>query len=291
MKGKTRLGKGLHALIPAAVEENNVPGESTQELDVALIDPNPFQPRLVFSEESFEELKNSIKEKGIIQPILVRPNNNGRYQVVAGERRLRATIELGIKVIPAYIKEITSDEEMLEIAIIENVQREQLNPIDLAKGYQQLIDECGLTQEEVAKKIGKDRTTVTNIIRCLKLPEKIQESLRRGEIREGHARALLRITDAQLQEKIWRRAVKEALSVRSVEGLARKFEEKSKSQPTKAVKSRKSAYINKIETKLREKFGTQVKLRTKKEGGSIEVVFYSAEDLERLLDIFDQIKF
>jgi ParB family chromosome partitioning protein len=291
MKGKTRLGKGLHALIPTVVEENNVPGESTQELDVALVDPNPFQPRLVFSEESFEELKNSIKEKGIIQPILVRPSNDGRYQVVAGERRLRATVELGIKVIPAYVKEITSDEEMLEIAIIENVQREQLNPIDLAKGYQQLIDECGLTQEEVAKKIGKDRTTVTNIIRCLKLPEKIQESLRRGEIREGHARALLRISDAQLQEKIWRRSVKESLSVRSVEGLARKFEEKSKSQPVKAVKHRKSAYINKIETKLREKLGTQVKLRTKKEGGSIEVVFYSAEDLERLLDIFDQIKF
>ena len=291
MKGKTRLGKGLHALIPDVMEENNVPGESTQELDVALIDPNPFQPRLVFSEESFEELKNSIKEKGIIQPILVRPTNNGRYQVVAGERRLRATIDLGIKVIPAFIKEITTDEEMLEIAIIENVQREQLNPIDLAKGYQQLIDECGLTQEEVAKKIGKNRTTVTNIIRCLKLPEKIQESLRNGEIREGHARTLLRITDPQLQEKIWRRTVKESLSVRSVEALARKFEEKSKAQPSKAVKHRKSAYINKIETKLREKLGTQVKLRTKKEGGSIEVVFYSAEDLERLLDIFDQIKF
>lgn len=292
MKEKKRLGKGLHALItPMPAEENNALAESTQELDVALIDPNPFQPRLVFSEESFEELKNSIKEKGIIQPILVRSSEDGRFQVVAGERRLRASIELGIKTIPAFIKEVATDEEMLEIAIIENVQREQLNPIDLAKGYQQLIDECGLTQEEVAKKIGKDRTTVANIIRCLKLPEKIQESLRRGEIREGHARALLRITEPSLQDKIWRRSVSESLSVRSVEELARKFEEKPNTQQIRAVKPRKSSYINKVETKLREKFGTQVKLRTRKEGGSIEIVFYSAEDLERLLDIIDQIKF
>lgn len=294
MKGKARLGKGLHALIPAATvgENHTLPAESIQELDVALIDPNPFQPRISFSEESFEELKNSIREKGIIQPILVRPSEDGRYQVVAGERRLRASIEVGIQFIPAYIKEITTDEEMLEIAIIENVQREQLNPIDLAKGYQQLIDECGLTQEDVAKKIGKNRTTVANIIRCLKLPEKIQESLRQGEIREGHARALLRITDSQVQEKVWRRAIKESLSVRIVELLAQKFEEGAALPPPKAPATpRKSAYINKVESKLREKLGTQVKLRTRKEGGSIEISFYSGEDLERLLDIFEQIKF
>lgn len=292
MKGKTRLGKGLHALIPSAIEENHgAVSESTQELDVAIIDPNPFQPRIFFSEESFDELKKSIQEKGVIQPILVRPTDNGRYEVVAGERRLRATIELGIKMIPAYVKEITTDEEMLEIAIIENVQREQLNPIDLARGYQQLIDECGLTQEEVAKKIGKDRTTVANIIRCLKLPENIQESLQEGEIKEGHARALLRISDTKVQEKVWRRAVKEGLSVRNVEQLARKFEEKTKVQSIKPARRRKSAYVNKVETKLREKLGTQVKLRTRKEGGSIEIAFYSGEDLERLLDIFDQIKF
>jgi ParB family chromosome partitioning protein len=291
MRGKTRLGKGLHALIPSEVEENHTVTESTLEVDVDLIDPNPFQPRIFFSEESFDELKKSIEEKGVIQPILVRPTNNGRYEVVAGERRLRATIELGIKLIPAYVKEITTDEEMLEIAIIENVQREQLNPIDLAKGYQQLIDECGLTQEEVAKKIGKDRTTVANIIRCLKLPGKIQESLQQGDIKEGHARALLRITDPKVQEKVWHRTVKEGLSVRSVEQLARKFEEKTKAQSIRPVRRRKSAYVNKVETKLREKLGTQVKLHTRKEGGSIEITFYSGEDLERLLDIFDQIKF
>jgi len=294
MRRKERLGKGLQALIPAAtVEENHtLPAESIQELDVAQIDPNPFQPRISFSEESFEELKNSIREKGIIQPILVRPAEDGRYQVVAGERRLRASIEVGIRSIPAYIKEITTDEEMLEIAIIENVQREQLNPIDLAKGYQLLIDECGLTQEDVAKKIGKNRTTVANIIRCLKLPEKIQESLRQGDIKEGHARALLRITDPQVQEKVWRRAIKESLSVRVVELLAQKFENGAAPPPPKTPTTpRKSAYINKVESKLREKLGTQVKLRTRKEGGSIEISFYSGEDLERLLDIFEQIKF
>ena len=291
-KGKNRLGNGLHASIPSVTEEASpvVPQENMSEIDVALIEPNPFQPRILFDEDSFEDLKRSIQEKGVIQPVLVRTLEDGRYQLVAGERRLRATISLGIKSIPAYIKEVDSDEEMLEIALIENVQREHLNPIDLGKGYQRLIDECGLTQEEVAKKIGKDRTTVSNIIRLLKLPGKIQESLRHGEIKEGHARALLRVEDSEVQTRIWKKAVKESLSVRIVEQLARKSLEKPKSGAM-PVSHRKSAFINKIETRLREKLGTQVKIRTRKEGGSIEVAFYSGEDLERLVDIFEQIKF
>lgn len=292
MRQKSHLGKGLHALIPSAVE-NNVPTTDTiQELEVALIEPNPFQPRINFDDDAFEDLKKSIKEKGVIQPVLVRPMpTNNTYQLVAGERRLRATIDLGIKMIPAFIREITSDEEMLEIALIENVQREQLNPIELAKGYQQLVDECGLTQEEVAKKISKDRTTVSNVIRLLKLPPKIQESLQQGEIREGHARALLRITNPAEQAKVWRKAVKGSLSVRIVEQLARKTEEKVKTKTTKSAKQRKSGYISKVEAKLREKLGTQVKVRMRKEGGSLEVYFYSGEDLERLMDIFEQIKY
>ena len=206
MKGRAHLGKGLDALIPSHDPvDGGVVSDTVTELDVALIEPNPFQPRIVFGEESFEDLKRSIEEKGIIQPILVRPIDGNRYQVVAGERRLRAAIALGIKQIPTYLKEINTDEEMLEIALIENVQREDFNPIDLGKGYQRLIDECGLTQEEVAKKIGKDRTTVSNLIRLLKLPEKIQESLRHGEIKEGHARALLGTSNAQVQETIWRK--------------------------------------------------------------------------------------
>ncbi len=292
MRQKLHLGKGLHALIPSAVE-NNVPAtDAIQELEVALIEPNPFQPRINFDDDAFEDLKKSIKEKGVIQPVLVRPMaTNNRYQLVAGERRLRATIDLGIKMIPAFIREITSDEEMLEIALIENVQREQLNPIELAKGYQQLVDECGLTQEEVAKKISKDRTTVSNVIRLLKLPPKIQASLQQGEIREGHARALLRISNPAEQAKVWRKAVKGSLSVRIVEQLARKTEEKVKTKTTKSTRQRKSGYISKVEAKLREKLGTQVKVRMRKEGGSLEVYFYSGEDLERLMDIFEQIKY
>ncbi len=290
MKSRAHLGKGLQALIQTG-NDDKVPTDSIHELDVRLIEPNPFQPRNMFDEDSFEDLKNSIKEKGIIQPILVRSIEDGRYQVVAGERRLRAAIDLNIAMIPAYIRDITTDEEMLEIALIENVQREHLNPIDLGKGYQRLIDECGLTQEGVAKKIGKDRTTVSNVIRLLKLPEKIQESLRHGEIREGHARALLSITQAGVQEKIWRKAVKEALSVRSVEQLVRKsVQQENEPKTSKPVTKRKSAFISKTESQLREKFGTQVRIRARKDGGEIEIYFYSNEDLQRLLDILDQIK-
>ncbi len=288
MKGRSHLGKGLDALIPSV--DDTVVSDTVTELDVALIEPNPFQPRIVFGEESFEDLKRSIEEKGIIQPILVRPIDGNRYQVVAGERRLRAAIALGIKQIPTYLKDIRTDEEMLEIALIENVQREDFNPIDLGKGYQRLIDECGLTQEEVAKKIGKDRTTVSNLIRLLKLPEKIQESLRYGEIKEGHARALLGTSNAQAQETIWRKAVKESLSVRNVEQLVRKSQNKDKAAGARKLASRKSALLTKKESKLREKLGTQVKIRTRKGGGTIEVAFYSAEDLERLMDIFEGIK-
>jgi len=291
MKSKARLGKGLEALIPASsTDDLSKPQSAISELDVALIEANPFQPRIIFEEESFQDLKKSIKEKGVIQPILVRAIDGGRYQVVAGERRLRASLDLGIKQIPAYVKQIDTDEEMLEIALIENVQREHLNPIDLGLGYQRLIDECGLTQEEVAKKIGKDRTTVANAIRLMKLPPKIQESLRHGEIREGHARALLGVSDKKNQERIWLKTIKEALSVRSVEQLVRKSSDKHRAKADKAVNSRKSSYLAKSEDKLREKLGTMVKIRPKKEGGTIEIVFYSSEDMERLMDIFEGIK-
>ena len=187
MKTKTRLGKGLEALISTPVDQV-APGlkKTLHEVDVGLIDPNPFQPRMDMDSEAFEELKKSVREKGIIQPIAIRTTANGRYQLIAGERRLKAAIAVGLKWIPAYILNVTSDEDMLEMALIENVQREHLNPIDLANGYQRLIDELKLTQEEVAEKISKDRATVANMIRLLKLPEKIQNSLKRGEIREGN---------------------------------------------------------------------------------------------------------
>ncbi len=291
MKTKSRLGKGLEALISAPVDHVSPQlKKAVQEIDVAIIDPNPFQPRMEMDEVALEELKQSVREKGIIQPVAIRPSKNGRFELIAGERRLRAAIAVGLKQIPAYVLNITKDEDMLEIALIENVQREHLNPIDLAAGYQRLIDELKLTQEEVADKIGKDRATVSNMIRLLKLPARIQESLKKGEIREGHARALLGLVDESLQIELWKKTVKQGLSVRKVEEGVKKLRTSSQKLVLEKPGRKKPAFVGRIEGKLREKFGTQVKVRTKKEGGSIEIVYYSREDLDRLLELFEEIK-
>jgi len=291
MKTKLRLGKGLEALISTPVDQITPRmKKALHEVDVALVDPNPFQPRMDMDSEAFEELKKSVQEKGIIQPIAIRPSEDGRYQLIAGERRLKAAIAVGLKWIPSYIINVTSDEDMLEMALIENVQREHLNPIDLAKGYQRLIDEIQLTQEEVAEKIGKDRATVANVIRLLKLPDPIQDSIRRGEIREGHARALLGLTDLSRQLEVWRKCVKQGYSVRRVEDEVKKLRTASPQVALQKHTRKKSPFISRTESVLREKFGTQVKVRTKKDGGAIEIFFYSREDLDRLLELFDEIK-
>ncbi|OGB68959.1 MAG: DNA-binding protein [Caldithrix sp. RBG_13_44_9] len=291
MKTKIRLGKGLEALISTPVDQITPRmKKALHEVDVALIDPNPFQPRMEMDSEAFEELKKSVQEKGIIQPIAIRPSQDGRYQLIAGERRLKAAIAVGLKWIPSYVINVTTDEEMLEMALIENVQREHLNPIDLAKGYQRLIDEIPLTQEEVAEKIGKDRTTVANVIRLLKLPEPIQDSIRKGEIREGHARALLGLTDISRQLEVWRKCIKQGYSVRRVEDEVKKLRNTSPQAALQKHTRKKSPFVSRTESVLREKFGTQVKVRTKKDGGAIEIFFYSREDLDRLLELFDEIK-
>lgn len=292
MKSK-RLGKGLHALIPTESSNDGAAlASDVQKIDMASIEPNPDQPRILYDEVAFQELKDSIKQRGIIQPISVRRLDNGRFQIVAGERRFRAATELKLKKIPVYIMDVVSDEDTLEISLIENVQRENLNPIELAKGYQRLMVEWNLTQEDVARKIGKDRATIANMIRLLKLPQEIQDSLQKGEIKEGHARSILAIADPKIQKDVWRKTIKSALSVRRVEQLVKKYQEKAqeKDQQTE-TKSRKSPFINRVESKLREKFGTQVKIRKRKETGSIEILFYSKEDFERLMDIFEQIKY
>lgn len=292
MKSK-RLGRGLNALIPTDdSSEGNGQVVDSQQLNVALIEVSPRQPRVVFNQVSFQELKDSIEQNGVLQPILVRPLNNGKFQIVAGERRFKASCELGLKTIPARIKEIESDEEVLRLQIIENVQREDLNPIDLANGYQRLIEEFNLTQEETAKQVGKDRTTISNTLRLLKLPKDIQESLQHGKIKEGHARAILGIGEPRIQKEIWKKTIKNSLSVRKVEQLVKKYQQKQNSESNvETTKSRRSAFISRMESKLREKFGTQVKIRKRKETGSIEISFYSMEDFQRLMDIFDQIKF
>jgi ParB family chromosome partitioning protein len=279
-----RLGKGLSALIPH--EDENFEDQKLIEIEVAKVKPNPYQPRLKFDMEALEELKNSIREKGLIQPVTVR-RINSHYELIAGERRLRAVIEVGLAKIPAYIIQVNSKEEMLELALVENVQRERLNPIEQANAFQRLIGECDLTQDEIAQKIGKDRTTVANILRLLKLPVYIQESLEDGEITIGHARALVSIESVEIQKTLWRRVVKDGLSVRKLEKLIKDLAHIKQAKTVK--KSKKSPYIQKIEEQLRDIFGTKVAIRPKKEGGSIEIEFYSPEDLNRLLEIFDQL--
>lgn len=277
-----RLGRGLRALIPdIPPEETEERKSSVQDIAVSSIKPNPFQPRENFNEAALEDLKNSIAEKGIIQPITVRRVADG-YELIAGERRLRAVMALNIETIPAYVLQVDSDEEMLELSLIENIQREDLNPIDIARAYNKLMVDCNLTQELVAKRVGKERSTVANFLRLLKLPAPIQESLKAGELNMGHARALITIEDEELQTNIWKKIVKDNISVRDVERLVKQ----SKKQPQQTQPAAdKPYYLLEAEERLRNLYGTQVRIKTGHRGGVIEIEFYSDEELERLLEL------
>ena len=290
MKKTKRLGRGLDALIPdKSIAENNTNNDDSNlfEIEVASVKANPYQPRQEFDPLALEELKSSIKENGIIQPITVRKVDK-HYELIAGERRLRAVVELGFKKVPAYIIKVDTKEEMLELAIIENVQRERLNPIEQAQAFQRLVDECNLTQDEVAQKIGKDRTTITNFLRLLKLPNDIQDSVRKHELTMGHARTLLAIDDVEAQRQVWKKVIKNNLSVRRLEKIIKELAEEAKQK--KSAKPRRSVFLQKAEEDLRELFGTKVNIRSRKEGGTIEVEFYSPEDLNRLLEIFQEMQ-
>lgn len=277
-----RLGRGLRALIPdIPPEETEERKSSVQDIAVSSIKPNPFQPRENFNEAALEDLQNSIAEKGIIQPITVRKVDDG-YELIAGERRLRAVMALNIETIPAYVLQVDSDEEMLELSLIENIQREDLNPIDIARAYNKLMVDCNLTQELVAKRVGKERSTVANFLRLLKLPAPIQESLKAGELNMGHARALITIEDQELQTNIWKKIVKDNISVRDVERLV-KQSKKQPHQPQPAAD--KPYYLLEAEERLRNLYGTQVRIKTGHRGGVIEIEFYSNEELERLLEL------
>jgi ParB family chromosome partitioning protein len=284
-----RLGKGLDALIPQiSSDEEKKRGESLNQIEIKNINTNPFQPRLEFDPERLEQLKNSISENGVIQPITVREVDGG-YELIAGERRLRAVQELGFSEIPAYIMTITSENQLLELALVENIQRDDLNPIELAKAYHKLQIEHGLTQEAVAQKVGKDRATIANFIRLLKLPDQIQESLRHEDISMGHARAIIGLSSKSEQIQIWKNIVKNGWSVRKVEEEIRKQLNGDRKEKTKDI-SPKSSNIATIEDRLRTLFGTQVKVRTSKAGGKIEISYYSNDDLVRILEIFDELK-
>lgn len=253
-------------------------------VDIDRVHPNPFQPRTDFDRDSLEELSRSILEKGVIQPITVR-RIDGEYQMISGERRLRASQKAGLGKIPAYIIEVASDEELLELALIENIQREELNPIEIAYAYQRLVDECHLTQEDIAQRVGKDRSTVTNFLRLLKLPDKIKEGLRKGHITMGHARPIINLPSAREQLKLYDRIMQSGFSVRKVEQIARS-RKKPVSERTKTAKGGNQSSVQSVEEKLRRTLGTKVMVKTKAGGrGEIVVEFYSLDDLDRLLDI------
>lgn len=306
---KSSLGRGLDALIkPNLIEDksgekvtdlSNIKLDDGKQVDILakiavdLISPNPFQPRTNFDPAALEELKKSILINGLIQPITVRRIQGNRYQLISGERRLRAFKDIGYKEIPAYIIKVDSDEVLLALALIENIQREHLNPIEVAKAYKRLIDECHLTQEEIADKVGKDRTTIANTIRLLKLPDRIQEALIREEISMGHARALISLPDEQLQLFALEKILKDGLSVRKVEQLAKVISKKSSDSKKSGVVSINSnsfanIHTNDLEDRLRRIFGTKVVCTQRKDGsGEIKIEFYSNDELERLLELFE----
>jgi ParB family chromosome partitioning protein len=258
------------------------------EIEIALISPNPYQPRLDFDQRSLEELKQSIKQNGIIQPITVRRMISGTYELISGERRVRASQELGKKSIPAYIITVDSDAEMLELGLIENLQRENLNPIEVSLSFKRLIDECNLTQDQVAEKVGKERSTVTNFLRLLKLPEKIRQGVRENKISMGHARALLGVADEKKQLKLFTKIVVDGWSVRRIEDEVKGKDEKRSKSSSKPSGMRGDTAFQQIETRLRHKFGTKVSVRKNTSGGGeIGIEYYSADDLERLIDLLD----
>lgn len=295
---KSVLGRGLSALIPnsprveVSVKEGAVERDSGEigiiaSVEISKVQPNPFQPRTDFDQSALEELTKSIREKGIIQPITVRRISDG-YQLISGERRLRAAQGAQLRNIPAYIIAVATDEEMLELALIENIQREYLNPMEVAIAYQRLIDECRLAPEEIAQRVGKDRSTVTNFIRLLKLPAKIQEGLRKEKISMGHARALITLPSERTQLRMYEKIVDGGLSVRKVEDMVRSQQQpKKKAALSQHEDTHSSASIQSLEERLRQALGTKVKVHTKGSGrGEIVVEFYSLDDFDRLLDLF-----
>jgi ParB family transcriptional regulator, chromosome partitioning protein len=279
---KRGLGKGLNALIPKKAIFAG--GRTIVNIDITKIYPNPRQPRTEFNKDALKELSDSIKEQGVIEPILTRMRA-GKYELVAGERRLRAAKLAGLTLIPSIIKDFT-DEQSLEIALVENLQREDLNPMDEAEGYALLIKEFKLTQEQVAKKVGKSRSTVTNMLRVLTLPEKIRISLRKGEITSGHARALLALPGSEKQLTAWKQIVTSKLNVRDVEILVTGKSDKPKIK--KGGRKRaftKNAELNAIVEKLTTLLGTKVKILGTTQRGRIELNYYSKDDLEMILGV------
>jgi len=268
------LGKGLAALIPEKVRRKSDIG--IQYLKIDSIKPNKYQPRENFNKQKLDELISSIKEKGVIQPVLVRAREGG-YELIAGERRLRAVKQLGIKEIPAMVRNV-DDADMIGLALVENIQRDELGPIEEAHAYQRLMDEFEYTQDKIGQVVGKDNTTISNTVRLLTLPKKIQDYLANGALSVGHAKVLLSVDGLEARLDFSRRVVKNELSVRSLENLIRK-------KKTPKRKSTPDYNLRALEETLQQVFGTKVRITKQKKRGKIEIEFYSDLDLNRILDI------
>jgi ParB family chromosome partitioning protein len=278
---KRALGRGLEALIqPKAIDSATQTQEHILQIPLSAIRTNKYQPRLDFNQEKLNDLINSIKEKGVVQPVLVRRVDGG-YELIAGERRLRAVKSIGMEKIPAIVKNV-SDLDMLEISLIENIQREGLNPMEEAHSFQKFITDFNFTQEKIAKALGKDRSTIANIIRLLGLPKKIQDFISKNMITAGHARAVLSLPAETDQLRLATLIIKKGLSVREAESIASRRALGAK--PGEAA--RKDQNIVDIEASLQQLFGTRVKIMHGKKRGRILIEYYSGEDLNRILDIF-----
>lgn len=292
---KSGLGRGLNALLEgpydakkdlAVTRVNTITG-----IPVTQIETNPFQPRARFDEEAMAELADSIRQQGIIQPITVRQLGPNHFQLISGERRLQASRLAGLDSIPAYVRK-ADDQQMLELALIENIQRENLNAIEIALSFQRLVTECNLKQEELGERVGKKRTTVTNYLRLLKLPPDIQIGLRDNKITMGHARALVNIETVDQQLAVFRRIVDEDLSVRRVEEIARDLTKPSKRKETADVdpadRTELHEDLKRLETKLRSHFGTRIDVRSNQSGkGEIKIPFGSVDELNRILEMIN----
>lgn len=302
---KKVLGRGLGAFFPdyddsgkESNEKNRKPSlitiDPAERVNIVLnipvdhIRPNPHQPRKDFNEEALNQLSHSINRHGLIQPITVRYIGQKRFELISGERRLRAAKIAGIPEIPAYIREV-NDEEIIAFALIENIQREELNPLEIAMGYQRLIDECDYTQGEVAERVGKNRTTVTNMLRLLQLPDFIQAALRDESISTGHARSLINLKNENDQNKILKKIRSKSLSVRQTEDLVRSFEKKNETKKQPAPQVSRDPFLDDISKKLRNRLGTKVAIKAKGKGGEIRIEFYSNDDLERLIQLLDEV--
>ncbi|MED3623717.1 ParB/RepB/Spo0J family partition protein [Neobacillus thermocopriae] len=275
------LGKGLNAFFNMEASKEEI----VQEIKLKDLRPNPYQPRKHFQKEAIDELKASIIEHGILQPIIVRKTIKG-YEIVVGERRYRAAKEAKLESIPAVVREL-SEQQMMELAVLENLQREDLNPIEEGAAYQALMDKLKLTQEEVAKRLGKSRPHIANHIRLLSLPPAVQELISSGKITMGHGRALLGLRQKNKLSQVVEKTIKESLNVRQLEKLIQQLNE-NVSRETKKPEKKKDIFIQEQEHTLRERFGTTVNIKKNKNKGKIEIEFFSDEDLERILGLLGQ---